>query len=267
MPVSTDAPTTVMPTPAMVETQLTDLQGEFSSPNWPHHYPQNIDYRWHISCPTGHTIQINFKESSFRIDGQMPNCNTDWVQVHQGGLEGVVLGKFCGSTVPQMLTANSTTAVVKFHAAAIAPSASNTGFGASYKCVYKCPSIEVPPTPKCGGYIKANSGVITSPNYPITYNKNERCEWIIELPDCQKAMEIQFTHFSVAGKMPECPKDQLYIDDGLVSESRTHGPLCHLSLPPTTTTTSNVARVRFIAGPKHGKRRTGFSLMFKAIPK
>ncbi len=262
----TDPPTTEAPTLVTIMTNLTALNGDFSSPNWPNAYPQNVDYQWIIHCPSNHSIEINFKPHPFRIAGHMPECNFDWVQVHEGSSQGKILGKFCHYSAPQTVSTKSNIAVVKFHAGNT-HSSYNKGFGASYKCAFQCPSITVPTLPHCGGHLKATSGTINSPNYPVTYNINESCEWIVEIPDCQKAIEIVFKHFSVAGRMPECPKDQLYIDDGISQKAHTHGPLCHLSLPSTIKTTSNVARFRFIAGPKHGPRRTGFSISFRATEK
>ena len=269
-PTTTVAPTTRAPTvpPVVVRVlQLTQSEGTFSAPRWPRSYPQNIDYHWEITCAKDHIVQIDFSQAPFGIAGQMPNCSVDWIEVRNKNNIGSVLGRFCGLNVPPVVSSASNVALVSFHAGPVHSSVYK-GFNASYKCVSKCPSIEIPKTmPECGGYLKGNSGMITSPNYPVTYNRNEYCEWIIEVPDCHKAIEINFVSFSVAGRMPDCPKDRLFVDDGLEKSSNSKGPFCHLTTPEPITTTSNVARLRFNAGPKHGPRRTGFSLRFQAIDK
>jgi len=213
-------------------------------------------------------VHIEFSQASFGIAGEMPNCSMDWVEVHDENNSGKVLGKFCQFSVPPAISSMSNKALVNFHAGP-EHSSIHKGFNASYicVCVHRCPSIKIPALPTCGGYFKGSSGTITSPNYPQTYNMNDYCEWIIEVPDCHKVVQIVFNNFNVAGRMPGCPKDQLFVDHGLEEGSKSQGPFCHLTAPEPITTTSNVARLRFHMGPKHGPNRTGFSLTFLAIDK
>lgn len=40
--------------------------------------------------------------------------------------------------------------------------------------------------PMCGGQLRGPSGVITSPNYPVQYDNNANCTWVITATDTAK---------------------------------------------------------------------------------
>jgi len=42
----------------------------------------------------------------------------------------------------------------------------------------------------CGGWIRAQNGTVTSPNYPAGSESGMQCEWIIEVP---RGHYIEFT--------------------------------------------------------------------------
>ena len=130
------------------------------------------------------------------------------------------------------------------------------------------PTATEPPTQEgCGGWLTATSGSLQSPNWPETYNVNEVCEWVIELPDATSKIEITFDEqvFGIAGHNPKCQKDVLEIYDGLSSDAATLQSMCGVILPEVIRTSSNVVRVVFTAGPAHGAGRKGFKLLFKSV--
>lgn len=129
----------------------------------------------------------------------------------------------------------------------------------------ECPPVVLPKLPLCGEILTAETGSFTSPNWPLTYNTNEECEWIIHIPDCSKGIAIEFDGFSIAGRMPGCDKDQVTIKEGMYGDAKSFGPLCHLSIPAPMTLSSNMARVVMSAGPSHGRRRLGFSATYHAV--
>lgn len=196
--------------------------------------------------------------------------------MHDGGQRGTSLGQFCYLNAPPVVESTRRKVLVEFHAGP-AHGPTRKGFSASYLCVQhggdittaetktQCPSVTLPTLPQCGFHLNSNSGVFSTPNWPLTYNMNQDCEWIIELPDCNKVIEITFSAFSIAGKFPDCIKDQVYIRDGVEEQSEKFGPFCHTSLPEVVRTSSNVARVTFHAGPQHGSLRLGFSANFQAV--
>jgi cubilin len=113
--------------------------------------------------------------------------------------------------------------------------------------------------------MRASSGTFSSPNWPKTYNNNEVCDWLIVLPDCTKKIKITFQGFSVAGKMPSCVKDQVYVRAGVELTEESVGRYCSLSIPKPITIDSHTARVTMMSGPQHGKIRFGFTATYQAI--
>lgn len=45
--------------------------------------------------------------------------------------------------------------------------------------------------PMCGGQLRGPSGVITSPNYPVQYDNNANCTWVITATDTSKVKVIK----------------------------------------------------------------------------
>uniref|UniRef100_A0A8C6TIS3 CUB and Sushi multiple domains 2 n=1 Tax=Neogobius melanostomus TaxID=47308 RepID=A0A8C6TIS3_9GOBI len=79
--------------------------------------------------------------------------------------------------------------------------------------------------PMCGGQLKGPGGVITSPNYPVQYDNNANCTWVITATDPTKVIKLTFEDFDL-----ERGYDTLTVGDGEVH------PLCSLlSLSGTTT--------------------------------
>ena len=53
-------------------------------------------------------------------------------------------------------------------------------------------TLPLPTTPPlCGAVLNTASGSFQSPNWPETYPNNVDCQWIIELPDTNKLVEIK----------------------------------------------------------------------------
>ena len=46
----------------------------------------------------------------------------------------------------------------------------------------------------CGGQLRGPSGVITSPNYPVQYDNNANCTWIITATDMTKVPPFNTSH-------------------------------------------------------------------------
>lgn len=38
----------------------------------------------------------------------------------------------------------------------------------------------------CGGQLRGPNGIITSPNYPVQYDNNANCTWVITATDTTK---------------------------------------------------------------------------------
>ncbi|XP_053125894.1 membrane frizzled-related protein isoform X2 [Hemicordylus capensis] len=92
---------------------LTDLEGQFFSPNYPHPYPPLQLCLWLISVPPGHVIDLHFH--NFSLESQ-EDCNYDFVEVYDSGGMGTtsVMGKFCSSDLPPVLTSSQHVMTILF---------------------------------------------------------------------------------------------------------------------------------------------------------
>lgn len=79
---------------------LTEAQGHFTSPCYPHKYPNSQACKWTMQAPAGFIIQLSFLD--FDLE-EAPGCIYDRVLVSTGSLDV----KFCGPTA-NGLTLNST---------------------------------------------------------------------------------------------------------------------------------------------------------------
>ncbi|XP_054557111.1 CUB and sushi domain-containing protein 1 [Talpa occidentalis] len=69
----------------------------------------------------------------------------------------------------------------------------------------------------CGSNLRGPSGVITSPNYPVQYEDNAHCVWVITTADPDKVIKLAFQEFEL-----ERGYDTLTVGDaGKVGDSRT----------------------------------------------
>ena len=58
---------------------LTDLQGNFSSPNYPFNYPHHLNCMWSIIVTPGSYIHLQF--SNFSLENGDSDCEFDYVEV------------------------------------------------------------------------------------------------------------------------------------------------------------------------------------------
>ena len=135
--------------------------------------------------------------------------------------------------------------------------------------VSTCPEPTLPTLAACQTILRGESGTLSSRNWPETYNNNEVCDWLIILPDCTKKVKITFHAFRVAGQMPHCAKDQVYVKRGLEEEGElqgpNRGPFCHLAIPEPIVIDSHLARITMVSGPQHGIYRLGFHATYETV--
>jgi len=109
---------------------LTGEKGEISSPNYPAFYPPNSDCIWVIKPASGRPVQLSFK--SFNLEAES-RCGYDFVELRDGeSRQSTRLGKFCGSTLPNMEFSNRGTLWIRFKSDS---STNDAGFLASWKTV------------------------------------------------------------------------------------------------------------------------------------
>ena len=61
------------------------------------------------------------------------------------------------------------------------------------------------------------------------YPLNTNCDWRIECPSNQRVRLTFDSSFRIAGRMPNCPRDQVFIQDCIGDNF--YGPFCHLTAP------------------------------------
>ncbi|XP_067414183.1 astacin-like metalloendopeptidase [Emydura macquarii macquarii] len=137
----------------------------FSSANYPSSYPDNSNCLWLIRIPQ-HKVFLQFEAFDLQPS---PDCTSDYIRIYDGSSKNssVLLDKLCGMGPLPSLVASRNLMLVEFVSD---KATAATGFQASYSHV------------KCGSTLTATSGVITSPNYPSKYPKNQDCFWIISAP-------------------------------------------------------------------------------------
>ena len=293
--------TTQPPTQAGCGGRLTTVSGSLQSPNWPQTYPVDIECEWTIELLDPNSrISLSFNDQAFGLAGLMPACSKDTLIIYDG-LGNTEIRTLCDTAIPSDIITTSNTARVKFIAGP-AHGPARLGFRITYNTIAlpttpppttrPTTATTQPPTTRpttattqhptarpttattqpptqagCGGRLTTASGSLQSPNWPETYNVDEECEWTIELPDTMSTIRITFDRreFGISGYTPDCLKDVLEIFDGLDSSADKFKDICGVILPDHITTSSNVARIVFTAGPAHGSGRKGFKIDYSAI--
>ena len=255
-PTTTSIPTsTPFPTPPpQCGGIMNTFSGIFQTPNWPETYPVNIDCEWRIEVPDlDKLVEIRCDEEPFGIAGFLPACDKDFLKFYDGhSTQDIEFGPFCHYTNPITTVMSSNKAMATFHAGP-KHNAARKGF----KCSFQS-------TSQCGGALTAASGSFQTPDWPNTYPVNINCTWTITLPDSSKRVKITFeTPFGIAGSLPTCAKDKLYIYDDISGTK--YGPYCYFTMPNPIIMTTNLARVVLLAGPSHNPSRVGFRAAYHSV--
>ena len=273
-PPTTQPPTTTPPAPKCGGALTTD-SGSFQTPNWPETYPTDTECEWRITLPDAtKLVELSCKDERYGIAGRHPECTKDHLTIYDGHSEqSTSYGPYCGFTKPDGLLMSSNLATVVFYAGP-SHSSSRKGINCTFRSVNAPTPPTLPPTtpptlppttqPFCGGTLTASSGSFSTPNWPSTYPVNIDCTWRITLPDSSRRVEITFeSTFGIAGSLPDCTKDTLYVHDDQAGTQ--YGPFCHFALPSVPVLSSNKARLVFHAGPTHSPSRRGFRATYRSV--
>ncbi|XP_062873439.1 membrane frizzled-related protein [Trichomycterus rosablanca] len=111
--------------------QKTGPSGSLSSPNHPKPYPNQQRCTWQIFAEEGQLIRLSFH--NFSLETQ-DNCEFDYVEVHDSSSakDGSVLGRYCGSDLPPVLTSSGPVFTVVFVAD---EGVADSGFYAFYQVI------------------------------------------------------------------------------------------------------------------------------------
>lgn len=208
--------------------------GTISSPGFPNPYPTSKDCKWKIQVSFSKRIQLNF--ATLQI-GNHDECHYDWLKVYDGPTtDDPTLVTYCNSSSPPPLVTSGSFAMLHFHSDDI-PSDSG-GFQITFS--------STPGTPNCGGFLTSDKGTISSPNFPLKYDKLLDCEWSIRIRSPGDKIELKFTQIDLEYH-PRCDHDYIEIRDGIGPESPLIGKYCHgrVKPPENIISTKNALFIRF----------------------
>ncbi|KAH8330032.1 hypothetical protein KR074_010232, partial [Drosophila pseudoananassae] len=157
--------------------QVHSSSGEITSPSYPANYSEGLHCEWHLTARIGSRMEIQVEVFDLEVSA---NCSADYLEVLNGGSpESMLIGRFCGKTIPTRLPGYTNEMRVIFHSDV---ARSGRGFRLRWRLL----------SPGCGGRLKANRGVITSPRYPNPYPHLANCEWGITVhPGSEIALLVE----------------------------------------------------------------------------
>uniref|UniRef100_A0A672G2T7 CUB and sushi domain-containing protein 1-like n=1 Tax=Salarias fasciatus TaxID=181472 RepID=A0A672G2T7_SALFA len=114
--------------------------------------------------------------------------------------------------------------------------------------------------PMCGGQLRGPNGVITSPNYPVQYDNNANCTWVITATDISKVIKLTFEDFDL-----ERGYDTLTVGDGeVVGDQKTiFHVLSGTTTPDLVVSTSHQMWLNFKTDDTSGS--LGFKVSYEEI--
>ncbi|BFZ22426.1 hypothetical protein BsWGS_25465 [Bradybaena similaris] len=209
--------------------------GVITSPDHPNEYPQGVNCSWYINVTPGLVIRLIFHTFSFQNPVYRAGCRNDYVEIYDSStiVGGSLLGRYCGSVLPEMVTSSSNVLVVYMQATA---NLAREGFSASY--------VAINTSTICGSALTSASGVITSPSYPNPYPSNRRCEWTITAANSKQIL-VNITDLDIESH-PDCHHDFLEIRNGGYATSPILQTFCgQLVTPQTFLSHSNKLYLKF----------------------
>ncbi|XP_056598833.1 neuropilin-1a-like isoform X1 [Triplophysa dalaica] len=112
----------------------------------------------------------------------------------------------------------------------------------------------------CGGKITiTRAGYVTSPGYPTGYPVNQQCTWLIEAPEPQQKILINFNpHFDLESR---CKYDYVQVFDGLDENGFSLGRFCGKIAPSPIISSGNALLIKFTSD--YESAGAGFSIRYE----
>ncbi|XP_044168840.1 dorsal-ventral patterning tolloid-like protein 1 [Acropora millepora] len=234
--------------------------GEFASYDYPLIYPNDASCSWQLRVPPTHIVQLTF--TSFELQPS-PSCGSDYVEVRQGRVRfcngpslkirhgqsesSDLLKSFCGRKFESSLFSSGRHLWVRFHS----PNKKylrGTGFNAVFEAVNQLPSPFSCSEEKKNIRLKSETGTLASYNYPLPYDANIECIWLIDV-DQSYNVELSFEFFNLSSSS-DCSEDYVVVRDGLYSSSDVVGKFCGSNKPQSITLDAWDLRVEFKSSGK-----------------
>ncbi|XP_048237900.1 cubilin-like isoform X1 [Haliotis rufescens] len=189
--------------------------GSIFSKNYPNAYPHNTDCQWLIQLEENRPVELTFVD--FDVEGSS-TCSFDYVTVNDGDNDNSTeLLKHCGNALPTPVTYRSSSNQMYVRMRTDF-SVSGRGFKANYVSA-------------CGGVKNAETdGVLTSSNYPSSYDRNSNCTWLIQADHNSDRVTLTFTHMDVESR-GSCSRDYVKVLDGNDANSPELGTYCGNTVP------------------------------------
>ncbi|XP_048019330.1 neuropilin 1b [Megalobrama amblycephala] len=113
----------------------------------------------------------------------------------------------------------------------------------------------------CGGKITiSKAGYVTSPEYPTGYPVNQQCTWLIQAPDPQQKILINFNpHFDLESR--ECKYDFVQVFDGADENAPSPGRFCGKIAPSPIISSGNSLLIKFTSD--YESTGAGFSIRYE----
>ncbi|XP_067863171.1 cubilin [Heptranchias perlo] len=201
--------------------------GTFTSPNYPNGYSNNQECIYTITVENNKQIMLNFTD--FNLEGYQ-TCISGYVEIRNGGYEtSPVVGQYCGTKAPPLITSHSNRLWIKFksdnifqyHAFMAHWDGTSTG---------------------CGAALTTSTGSFTSPNYPMPYSHNAECYWLIQT-SAGSVIGLQFEQFHLDSSA-ECSYDYLAVYNGNDISSQLLAKLCGNQMPAPILSTRNTMYIK-----------------------
>ncbi|CAH2282322.1 cubilin [Pelobates cultripes] len=217
--------------------------GAFNSPNYPEDYPSNTECVWKILSSPGNRLMLSFMTFSLQISD---NCTNDYVEVREGNETGMLLGRYCGISLPSNVT--TITGHILWIKFVSDHSNSGSGFRATFSHLF-------------GSNIFGTQGQIASPLWPRNYPHHSNYIWTINVESTQiieaRMLEIDIEEHST------CSYDKLQIYDGPNIHYHLLGTYCGVTPPPSLFSSASSMTVGFVSDNSISKK--GFLLEWLAI--
>ncbi|XP_062388450.1 deleted in malignant brain tumors 1 protein-like [Sardina pilchardus] len=249
----------VTPSPELKDVKCggewTTPEGEFTSPNYPRHYPNKAHCTWTIKSTGNRVVELKFPAVELEPDW-IKDCRFDSIKVFDGpASDQRLIGLLCGTqTETGHFTSTRNELTVVFSSDS---STSHPGFKAQYSFV-DVPSLAEYPSPaptedpketsKCGSVMVEPKGEFSSPNYPEPYPNNAKCTWSIQSTG-NHLIELLFPYFLVEYRAwdADCRFDSVSVYDGPLADDKLIHRLCgnYTTTPISLKSTKNEMTVVF----------------------
>uniref|UniRef100_A0A8C3YL53 Cubilin n=1 Tax=Catagonus wagneri TaxID=51154 RepID=A0A8C3YL53_9CETA len=205
-------------------------EGNFTSPGYDglRNYSRNLNCEWTLSNPNQGNSSIYIDFEDFYLESHQ-DCQFDVLEFRVGNADGLQIWRLCGASKPSMpLVIPYPQVWIHF---VTNERVEHVGFHARYSFT------------DCGGIQIGDHGVISSPNYPASYDSLTHCSWLLEAPQGH-TITLTFSDFDIEAHAT-CAWDSVTVRNGGSPGSPIIGHYCGSSIPRTIQSGSNQLVVIF----------------------